>query len=145
MTITPEQLAFKKGKIGGSQSASCLGYNKFSTPAQECHRMWCNMPAFVDTTATRVGSAMEPTILHEYNVLNGYNAVPYEDTLVHTDEPRIIAHCDAKDHKRNVLIEIKNVGPRMKDHWKAGAPDYVRIQACHQSMLDETPDVDIVA
>ena len=145
MTISAEQLAFKKGKIGGSQSASCLGYSKYSTPAQEFHRMNGDMPAFVDTTATRVGSAMEPTILHEYNILNDYDAVPYEDTLVHPDEPRIIAHCDAKDHKRNVLVEIKNVGPRMKDNWKDGAPDYVRIQACHQSMLDQTPDVDIVA
>jgi predicted phage-related endonuclease len=145
MTISAEQLAFKKGKIGASQSASCLGYNKFSTPAQEFHRMQGNMPTFVETTAVRVGSAMEPTILNEYNILNDYDAVPYEETLVHADEPRIIAHCDAKDHKRNVLVEIKNVGPRMKDNWKDGAPDYVKIQACHQSMLDQTPDVDIVA
>ena len=145
MTISAEQLAFKKGKIGGSQSASCLGYNKFSSPAQEFHRMTGDMPQIEETTAMRVGSAMEPTILNEYNVLNGYNAVPYEETLVHADEPRIIAHCDAKDHKRNVLIEIKNVGPRMKENWQDGAPPYVRIQACHQSMLDQTPDVDIVA
>ena len=145
MTITAEQKKFKKGKVGASQSASCLNRNRFGSAAQEYMRMQGNMPDIVDTTAIRVGSAMEPTILHEYNVLNGYNAVPYPETLVHSDEPRIIAHCDGKDHKRNVLVEIKNVGPRMKDEWKDDAPEYVKIQACHQSMLDQTPRVDIVA
>ena len=145
MTITAEQKEFKQGKIGASQSASCLNRNRFGSAAQEFNRIKGVMPAFVDTTATRVGEAMEPTILNEYNVTNGYNAEPYPETLIHPDEPRIIAHCDGKDHKRDVLVEIKNVGPRMKEDWKEDAPEYVKIQACHQSMLDQTPRVDIVA
>ncbi len=145
MTITAEQKEFKKGKIGASQSASCLNRNRFGSAAQEFNRIKGVMPAFVDTTATRVGEAMEPTILNEYNVTNGYNAEPYPETLIHPEEPRIIAHCDGKDHKRDVLVEIKNVGPRMKEDWKEDAPESVKIQACHQSMLDQTPRVDIVA
>ena len=145
MTITAEQKEFKKGKIGASQSAACLGFSSLGSPSQEYMRMQGNMPAFVDTTATRVGEAMEPTILNEYNVTNRYNAEPYPETLIHPEEPRIIAHCDGKDHKRDVLVEIKNVGPRMKEDWKEDAPESVKIQACHQSMLDQTPRVDIVA
>ena len=141
--ITEEQRLFRRGKIGASSAGACLGHSPYSTPAQEFEIINGNLDGPKETTAMRVGSHMEAQILHEYNLL-GFNAVPYEETIVHPDEPRLICHCDGKDHDRDVLVEIKNVGPNAKSSWALGPPPHVKIQACMQSMLDQTPRVDIV-
>jgi len=143
--ITEEQRKFREGKIGASSAAACLGRSPFSTPAQEYARIHGTLDGPQETLAMAVGSHMEPKILEWYNKIWGYNAVPYEETITHPEEPRLICHCDGKDHDRDVLVEIKNVGPN--NPWMANdtqAPEHVRIQACMQSMLDQTPRVDIV-
>jgi len=148
MTITKEQLKFRAGKIGASSMAQAVGYGFGKrTRAALYHYMKGNTPADKETMAMRVGNFMETFILDEYNILTNRGGVAFPDTLIHEDEPRIICHCDGITTKTvpTRLIEIKNVGPRMKDAWKDGVPNYVHIQACGQSMLAGIKDVDVVA
>ena len=147
MTITPEQLKFRKGKIGASDYANALGRGYYKSPAYLYHQLTSDGEGYQteETLAMRVGTHMESLILREYNRQTGYEAVPYGDTLVHPDEGRLICHCDGKEIGRDILVEIKNVGPRMKSAWEDGPPEYVVIQACGQSMLDGCARVDIVA
>ena len=146
MTITAEQIKFRKGKIGASQFGQAIGHGYGSrTRAELFHQMKGHMPPIVETTAMRVGNFMEPFILEEYTLKTGRAAEEYPDTQVHPDEPRIICHCDGITSDKTRLIEIKNVGPRMASAWEHGVPDYYWVQGCGQSMLTGIKKVDFAA
>jgi hypothetical protein len=146
MTITPEQLKFRKGKLGASSYGQALGRGYGSkTRAELFHQMKGNMPPVKETMAMRVGNFMESFILSEYFQVTGRKGVEFPDTQIHPDEPRIICHCDGITEDRSRLIEIKNVGPRMHQAWDDGVPDYTWIQACGQSMVTGIMQVDVVA
>jgi predicted phage-related endonuclease len=147
MTITAEQKQFRHGKIGASDFATAIGLNPYNSAAWLYHKLRGEVSWDGETIATRAGTVMEPLIAEAYTEKTGRSCEEYGDTLIHPTEPRIICHCDYKttglDEDR--LVEIKNVGPRMHGSWDDGPPDYVRVQACGQSMLDQTPGVDIAA
>ena len=146
MTITAEQIKFRKGKIGASQFGQAIGHGYGSrTRAELFHQMKGHMPPIVETTAMRVGNFMEPFILEEYTLKTGRAAEEYPDTQVHPDEPRIICHCDGITSDKTRLIEIKNVGPRMASAWEHGVPEYYWVQGCGQSMLTGIKKVDFAA
>ena len=146
MTITAEQIKFRKGKIGASQFGQAIGHGYGSrTRAELFHQMKGHMPPIVETTAMRVGNFMEPFILEEYTLKTGRAAEEYPDTQVHPDEPRIICHCDGITSDKTRLIEIKNVGPRMASAWENGVPEYYWVQGCGQSMLTGIKKVDFAA
>ena len=148
MTITAEQIKFRKGKIGASSMAQAVGYGYGGkTRAALFHSMKGNTQPDPESIAMRVGNFMEAFILDEYNRSTDRGGIEYPQTQVHSDEPRLICHCDGITTKTTTprLIEIKNVGPHMKDAWRDGVPKYVHIQACGQSMLTEIAKVDVVA
>jgi len=148
MTITAEQIKFRKGKIGASSMAQAVGYGYGGkTRAALFHSMKGNTQPDPESIAMRVGNFMEAFILDEYNRSTDRGGIEYPQTQVHSDEPRLICHCDGITTKTTTprLIEIKNVGPHMKDAWRDGVPKYVHIQACGQSMLTEIERVDVVA
>ena len=152
MTITPEQIKFRSGKIGASSMGQAIGRGYgTSTRAELFHRMKGEMPPVVETMAMRTGNHMESQVLYEYNLQTGRNAVEFPETQVHPDEPRIICHCDGivwLDEANGIadrLIEIKNVGHRMLPKWEQGVPEYYWVQGCGQSMLTGIKKVDFVA
>ncbi len=146
MTITPEQLKFRAGKIGASSMAQAVGRGYGGrTRAELFHRMMGNLPPVEETMAMRVGNYMERFILDEYHRKTGREVMEYPETQVHPDEPRIICHCDGITVDRDRLIEIKNVGHRMSDAWKDGVPEYYWVQGCGQSMLTGIMKVDFAA
>ena len=146
MTITPEQLKFRKGKIGASQFGQAIGRGYGSrTRAELFHQMKGHMPPVVETMAMRVGNYMEDFVLKEYSLLTGRPAEEYPETQVHPDEPRIICHCDGITSDKTRLIEIKNVGHRMMQAWEQGVPEYYWVQGCGQSMLTGIKKVDFAA
>jgi predicted phage-related endonuclease len=148
MTITPEQIKFRRGKIGASQFGQAVGHGYGTkTRAELFHQMKGNMPPVEETMAMRVGNFMEGFIIDEYTRLTGRKGEEYPETQIHPDDPRIICHCDGITYTTAPprLIEVKNVGPHMKDAWARGVPDYVWVQACGQSMLTKIMDVDVVA
>ena len=148
MTITAAQIKFRKVKIGASSMAQAVGHGYGQrTRAALYHYMRGDTPADTESMAMRVGNFMEAFILDEYNRKTGRGGIEYPDTKIHKDEPRLICHCDGITTKTKSprLIEIKNVGPHMKDAWRDGVPSYVHIQACGQSMLTEVEEVDVVA
>lgn len=148
MTITPEQLNFRRGKIGASEMAQAVGRGwGGKTRAHLYHKLKGNIERDPETISQRVGNHMEPLILREYERATGRDAMEFPETQVHPDEPRIICHCDGKTVNAvpERLIEIKNVGPHMKQGWSEGPPEYVRIQACGQSMLTGIKRVDVAA
>ena len=140
MTISESQKAFRHGKIGASDFATAIGLNPYKTPAWLYHKLRGEVSWDGETIATRAGTVMEPLIAQAYTEKTGRACVEYGDTLIHPSEPRIICHCDYKTNwlEEDRLIEIKNVGPRMHAAWADGVPDYVRVQACGQSMLDDS-------
>jgi predicted phage-related endonuclease len=146
MTITPEQIAFRKGKIGASQFGQAVGrgYGK-RTRAELYHSIQGTVPQMGDSMAARVGNFMEGFILKEYTLKTGRDAHDFPATQIHPDEPRIICHCDGITTDKTRLIEVKNVGPHMKSAWIDGPPQYVWVQACGQSMLTGIKAVDVVA
>jgi hypothetical protein len=146
MTITAEQIAFRRGKIGASSYGQALGRGYGSkTRAELYHQMKGNLPPTTETMAMRVGNFMESFILSEYNIKTGRKGVEFPETQIHPADPRIICHCDGITGDSSRLIEIKNVGPRMHSAWDNGVPEYVWIQCCGQSMVTGVMQVDVAA
>ena len=146
MTISPEQLKFRKGKIGASQYGQAIGRGYGSrTRAELFHQLKGNIPPVEETMAMRVGNYMENFILDEYTRKTGRATEEYPETQVHPDEPRIICHCDGITSDKTRLIEIKNVGHRMSAAWGQGVPEYYWVQGCGQSMLTGIKKVDFAA
>ena len=128
--------------------AQAVGFGyRGKTRAALYHAMKGNTQPDPESIAMRVGNYMEAFILDEYNRSTDRGGIEYPQTQVHKDEPRLICHCDGitTNTRTPRLIEIKNVGPHMKDAWRNGVPAYVHIQACGQSMLTEVEKVDVVA
>lgn len=140
--ITPEQIEFRKGKLGGSDVGAALGLNPWKTPAKLAAEILGHVEGFTDSIAARVGNHMESHIAFEYSEVKDVFVAEYGDTLQHPDYSWLICHPDYIHHSEAIcrLIEIKNVGWRVADHWgkdgaEDGVPPYVVAQCAVQSML----------
>jgi len=150
--ITPEQIEFRKGKLGGSDVGSALGLSPWKTPAQLAAQILGHTEGFSDSIAARVGNYMESHIAEEYQIIalctgNDWRKITeYSNTLVHPDYPWLICHPDYvvtdNDFAEFIkLVEIKNVGHRVSHHWGAegdehGVPPYVVAQCAVQTLLN---------
>jgi len=140
MPITEEQRQLRGGKIGSSDIAGVRGHSPYTTPAKVYAKVkgLCDGP--IETTAMRVGTAMEPIILNEFNLKHGVNFNEYNDTLYHPSHEFLICHCDGVNGDQTELLEIKNVGHRVSHHWgpdgdPVGVPLYVLDQCVFQSFM----------
>ena len=146
--ITEEQIAFRKGKLGGSDVGAALGLNPWKSPLQLYREIRGEADGFVDSMAARVGNHMESQIASEVEIKKGWPVgalVEYADTLVHPQYPWMICHPDyyyndVRINNNKHLVEIKNVGHRVSHHWGAegdehGVPPYVVAQCAVQAML----------
>jgi len=140
MPITEKQRIARKGKIGSSDVAAIRGHSPYSTPAKAYAKIkgLCGEP--IETTAMRVGTAMEPIILNEFNLKHEVHFNEYNDTLYHPRHEFLICHCDGISDDPQELLEIKNVGHRVSHHWgpdgdPVGVPLYVLDQCVFQSFM----------
>ena len=149
MTITPEQIAFRVGKIGASEAASALGHGYGSKTRVWFYHKFTGkiVDDFKGNFACDVGNFMEPLLLKQYSKETGREAVEAPDTFVHPDEERIICHLDGVTLSScpERIVEIKNVGPHMKSAWAEKPPMYYYLQCAVQSMIAKIPNVDLYA
>ncbi len=150
MAITEQQLAFKKGKLGASQAAAALGISPFQTQANLYNELLGNIERGDIGAKGRIGNAMEPVIVQEYEAVTGTTIIPSPDTLIHPDHPWMICHLDGEISGQNKILEIKNVGWTMAHHWGndgdgEGVPMYVMVQCVHQAILANVDRVDVAA
>ncbi len=136
--LSDEQAEFRKGKLGASDAGAALGLNKWKSPAQLWHEI-LHGKQFDDTLAARVGNHMEPFIAEEYTKLTGIPLSHSDETVVHPKHEWMIAHPDYLT-ETNDIIEIKNVGPHMRQDWGSngdpdGVPPYYVVQCAVQANL----------
>ncbi len=148
--ITPEQKEFKKGKIGASQCAAALGVSPFQTRAALFHELKGNVTPPDIGAKGRIGNAIEPVIIQEYEIEHGIKVIPANDTLIHPDHDWMICHLDGRMPDYEMILELKNVGPTMFHHWGLdgdpdGVPMYVNFQCIHQALLADVERVDVAA
>ena len=143
--ITEEQIKFKKGRCGASDTASALGVNPFETPAGFVLRTleMIEPEPFVD-----FGTCVENGIADAYTQKTGRLTHPVTKTFVHPKHNWLIAHPDRETPGR--LVEVKSVGPHMGYKWgedgdPSGVPDYVMIQCIQQATLTNSNFVDVAA
>jgi len=148
--ITQAQLAFKKGKIGASQAAAALGLSPYQTPANFYNELIGNIEREDIGAKGRIGNAMEPVIIQEYEIVMGVKVIPSPDTLIHPKYPWMICHLDGKIPEFKKILEIKNVGWTVAHRWGPdadpdGVPMDVMIQCTHQAILADVSRVDVAA
>lgn len=148
--ITEQQLAFKKGKIGASQAAAALGVSPFQTQANLYNELLGNIERGDIGPKGRIGNAIEPVIIQEYEHATGITVTPSPDTLIHPDFPWMICHLDGEMPSYKRILEIKNVGWTMAHQWGSdgdpdGVPMYVMVQCVQQAILADVERVDVAA
>lgn len=150
MAITKEQLEFRKGKIGASNAAAALGISPWQSPANLFHTIKGNLEPFDIGAKGRIGNAIEPVIIQEYEIETGIKVTPSPDTLIHPEYEWMICHLDGEMPDHGKILEIKNVGWTVAHQWgldgdPTGIPHYVRAQCVHQSILADVELVDVAA
>ena len=123
MAITPAQLEFRKGKLGASNAAAALGISPWQSPANLFHTIKGNLKPFDLGARGRIGNAIEPVIIQEYEIATGNKVEPSPDTLIHPKYDWMICHLDGRvlqpqtPETKNKILEIKNVGWTVANHW----------------------------
>jgi len=148
--ITPEQLEFKKGKIGASQCAAALGVSPWQSQAGLYHEILGNVIPEPLGEKGIIGNEMEPVIIKAYERETGIKVYPVPDTLIHPKHPWMIAHLDGAMPEYQMTLEIKNIGWTVAHHWgengdPKGTPMYVTAQCVHQAILAEVDRIDVAA
>ena len=148
--ITKEQLAFKKGKIGGSQCAAALGVSPWQTPVSLYHEIVGNIEREDIGEIGLIGNLMEAPIRAVYERRTGLKIKEKPETAIHPKYPWMISHFDGEVEADGRLVEIKCVGPYVSHHWQEdgdpeGVPRYVLAQCVHEANLAGRDRIDVVA
>lgn len=148
--ITPEQLAFRKGKIGASDVSAALGVSPWKSKAALFHEIKGNITPPELGEKGIIGNEIEPVVLAAYTRATGIKTEPEPNTLIHPDYPWMIVHLDAKAPDYQMIQEVKNVGWTMAHQWGMdgdpdGAPMDVMFQCIQQANLAGVERVDVVA
>jgi len=153
--LTEQQLKNRAGKIGMSDIPTIVGVNAWKSPARLAGELIGVVARSEAGLAARVGNHMESVIAEEgakelgvpfYTNETDLTSIklgvaPFGHTINHPTYPWLVCHCDyavIKNGQPVSIIEVKNVGPNMRDRWGdpadgiAGVPDYVQTQAIGQ-------------
>jgi len=131
-----EWLVERSNTIGASDVAAILGLNKWATPLAVWAQRTGRMAPKPETEGMRLGKKMEPIIEALYREETGRETENLGDFTIHrnTDMPLIHATLDRRIlRERDSLgthgvLELKNVGVRLADHWEDAVPLYVQCQ-----------------
>jgi len=125
--LTAEQKAERMQGIGGSDAATVLGFNPYKTP----YELWAEKTGKVepddlsDQKNIIFGHALEPVIAVMYQEETGNKVRRNNKTLTNDKYPLLIGHIDRDVVGQKKLLEIKNVGWRMKEYWGQPGTDEV--------------------
>ena len=147
--INEEQLEFRKGKIGASNAAAALGISPWETKAGLYNEVLGIVKRDDMGSRGRIGNAMEPVIIQEYEIEHGikvheapgtpeHPSKPPKGTYVHPKYPWMIAHLDGVMPEYEMILEIKNVGWTVAHQWKMdGDPEGYRRHRCRSEGREE--------
>ena len=157
--INQEQLAFRKGRLGASDTAAALGISKWKTKAQ----LYCEIMGLVEPFDIGergiIGNEIEPVIISAYTRKtgievfeapgSGWKGIP-KGTYIHPEYTWMICHLDGAMPDYQMTLECKNVGPRMYYDWgmdedPEGPPLEVQAQVTQQAILADVERVDVAA
>lgn len=147
------QDAFHKARqtgLGGSDIATLLGINPFSTKLQLYLQKRGELEPEPDNSRTKAGRVMENVIAAMVMERNGSKLRRVNRTLRHAKHDFLIAHIDRDFVGIEKGLEIKNVSPRMAYMWgKDGQPDavaeYYVPQPHHYMLVLDYPAFDVAA
>ncbi len=147
--LTPEQLEFRKTRIGSSDIAAIAGLNPWSGPID----VWLEKmgkSTREQTAGSRLGNLVEACIAQVYAEDNPTVSlfVPQPATFSHPERSWQAASPDRLclvDGAPGRVLEIKLVGRRVAHHWDDGTPVYVTTQALWQCDVSDLPEAHIAA
>lgn len=131
MSLSTEQLKFRRQGIGASEIAAICGLNPWTKPID----VWLSklgIAEFIETEASKVGHRMEPVIADWYAEREGVKLAECGETLQHPQLARVMATPDRIVGDGSRLLECKIVGFYVAHHWDNGVPEYVVLQAQQQ-------------
>ena len=136
--------------LGGSDIATLLGINPFSTKYKLYLQKRGELAPEPDNSRTKAGRVMEAVIAAMVSDREGCKLRRVNRTLRHPKHDYLIAHIDRDFVGVRKGLEIKNVSPRMAYLWgKDGQPDavaeYYVPQPHHYMLVMDYPAFDVAA
>jgi len=136
--------------LGGSDIATLLGINPFSTKYKLYLQKRGELVPEPDNSRTKAGRVMEAVIAAMVSDREGCKLRRVNRTLRHPKHDFLIAHIDRDFVGVRKGLEIKNVSPRMAYLWgKDGQPDavaeYYVPQPHHYMLVMDYPAFDVAA
>jgi len=136
--------------LGGSDIATLLGINPFSTKYKLYLQKRGELAPEPDNSRTKAGRVMEAVIAAMVSDQEGCKLRRVNRTLRHPKYDFLIAHIDRDFVGIRKGLEIKNVSPRMAYLWgKDGQPDavaeYYVPQPHHYMLVMDYPAFDVAA
>lgn len=135
--INAQWVEARKSGIGGSDVASIMGLNKYSSPLE----VWmvktgrAESPDLSDKPAVYWGNVLEDVVANEFKRRHPDLQVTKKNaTLVSKKRPWAFANIDRSlvDRCGNKgVLECKTVGARRASDWDEGVPDYYLTQVTH--------------
>jgi putative phage-type endonuclease len=148
--VRDEFLKARQSGLGGSDIATLLGINPFSTRLELYLQKRGEIEPKPDTGRTKAGRVMEQVIATMVAERTGSKLRRINRTLRHPKHDFLIAHIDRDFVGMRKGLEIKNVSPRMGYLWgKDGQPDaiaeYYVPQPHHYMLVLDYPVFDVAA
>jgi len=154
MTLTPEQLEFRKNGLGASEIPAICGMSPFQKPTDIWMQKTGLMPLAIEPNeAMDWGNRLEDAIARAFCEKEGHELFVAPDTLQHKEYGWAMATPDRiiidKDTGEYVNLQIKNVGPKSMGYWKenevGGIPDYVTVQVQWEMFVTDTRQTYVAA
>lgn len=133
-----EWLALRKGYIGGSDAASIVGLNPYSSP----YTLWAEktnrIPSFEGNLATEVGTYLEEFIAKKFEAVTGKKVRRLNKSLVNSRYPWAIANIDRDIVGEDAGLEIKSTSAlNLKKFKKGEFPSNYYVQCVHYLAVTE--------
>lgn len=135
MSLTPEQLAIRKGRITSSTAAACLGLSRWATPIDAWQAIRGESKADPNKAMER-GTYLEPALL-QWVAAKLDLKLQTTSTIVHPDHPWLAGTADAllRNGSTFHVVEGKTVGLGSEPDWGEEGTDQVPDEALVQSHI----------
>lgn len=143
MSLTAEQMAFRRTGIGASESPCLVGVSPFGNEWS----VWAEkmgLSADAPTTAMNVGNFLEDGLGRLYRHETGYETAHF-GSIRHPRHPFMLCTPDLCVFGERRIAQIKMVGAWMVHHWETDIPDYVTVQVQHEMEVCDADVCDVVA
>lgn len=138
-----EWLEARKNGIGGSDAATIMGCNPWSSPYALFLDKMGLAGEQADNERMLWGRKLEPLVADHYAEVTGRSLVPGVEMLTHPERPHLFANTDrmispCPEHSDKGVYEGKTTSAYNKDEWKDGrVPLYYQVQVQHYLYVNQ--------